>query len=157
MNHLPKVQPGFPLHYPTLPHPCSLRLEMSIYAGTQTRCMYHTYCRACVKGSNIGFNCANHCRAATQNLRSVHEHPEIVDAYLEKEVGLGHVFCCSKSEAFSLPGFTISPIGVIPKCNNYCQNKWRLIVDLSSPKGASINNGIGSSSGPFPMPQLMMQ
>ena len=53
------------------------------------------------------------------------------------------MFRCSKSETSSLPGFTISPIGVIPKCNR--QNKWRLIVDLSSPKGASVNDGISSS------------
>ena len=34
----------------------------------------------------------------------------------------------------------ISPIGAIPKRNK--PGKWRLIVDLSSPAGASINDGI---------------
>ena len=33
----------------------------------------------------------------------------------------------------------VSPIGVIPK---KAAGKWRLIVDLSSPKGGSINDGI---------------
>ena len=34
-----------------------------------------------------------------------------------------------------------SPFGVIPKKNK--PNKWRLILDLSSPEGQSINDGIG--------------
>lgn len=36
-----------------------------------------------------------------------------------------------------------SPFGVIPKKGQ--QNKWRLIVDLSSPKGASVNDGINTA------------
>ena len=34
----------------------------------------------------------------------------------------------------------VSPIGVIPKPHQ--PGKWRVIVDLSSPRGHSINNGI---------------
>ena len=34
----------------------------------------------------------------------------------------------------------LSPMGIIPKKNK--PNKWRLIVDLSSPEGPSINDGI---------------
>ena len=37
-------------------------------------------------------------------------------------------------------GVHCSPIGVIPK--RHKPNKWRLIVDLSSPGGASVNDGI---------------
>ena len=36
----------------------------------------------------------------------------------------------------------ISPIGVIPKIHQ--PNKWRLIVDMSSPDGFSINDGINT-------------
>ena len=38
------------------------------------------------------------------------------------------------------PGIHISPLGVIPKKNK--QGKYLLIVDLSSPAGFSINDGI---------------
>ena len=38
------------------------------------------------------------------------------------------------------PGIHISPLGVIPKKNK--PGKWRLIVDLSSPAGFSVNDGI---------------
>ena len=39
----------------------------------------------------------------------------------------------------SPPGIHCSPVGVIPKKR---PGKWRLIVDLSSPRGFSINDGI---------------
>ena len=38
------------------------------------------------------------------------------------------------------PMNSISPFGVIPK--GHTPGKWRLIVDLSSPKGGSVNDGI---------------
>ena len=38
------------------------------------------------------------------------------------------------------PGIHTSPLGVIPKMNK--PSKWCLIVDLSSPAGFSINDGI---------------
>ena len=42
----------------------------------------------------------------------------------------------------SPPGIHTSPIGVIPKKNR--PGKWRIIVDLSSPRGFSVNDGISS-------------
>ena len=42
----------------------------------------------------------------------------------------------------SIPGVQVSPFGVIPK--GHSPGKWRLIVDLSSPKGSSVNDGISS-------------
>ena len=42
-----------------------------------------------------------------------------------------------------VPNLQMSPIGVIPKHN--CQEKWRLIVDLSSPEGQSIIAGLDKS------------
>ena len=37
----------------------------------------------------------------------------------------------------------VSPLGINPKKNR--PGKWRLIVDLSSPKGRSVNDGIDSN------------
>ena len=39
-----------------------------------------------------------------------------------------------------VPGVHINPFGVIPKDDT--PGKWRLIVDLSSPTGGSVNDGI---------------
>ena len=47
--------------------------------------------------------------------------------------------CLSEEQAAQLM-IHCSPFGVIPKKNK--PNKWRLIVDLSSPTGESVNDGI---------------
>ena len=64
----------------------------------------------------------------------------MVDAYIQHEVSLGRVTPLCREVTPPLVELISSPIGVIPKRNR--QNKWRLIVDLSSPKGSSVNDGI---------------
>ena len=61
---------------------------------------------------------------------------EVVDRYLE--VKLGRVIGPLVRSEY--PEVHISRFGVIPK--NHQPGKWRLIVDLSHPEGASINDGI---------------
>ena len=80
------------------------------------------------------------CRSSSRNMKSVNDHPAVVEEYLAREIALGRSLCLRNTEASMLPEFISSPIGVIPKRN--WPNKWRLIVDLSSPKGASVNDGI---------------
>ena len=64
---------------------------------------------------------------------SASEYPEMVQAYLDKEVALGWVV--GPVDLASVPeGTQLSPFGVIPKSQ---PGKWRLIVDLSSPDGGS--------------------
>ena len=65
-----------------------------------------------------------------RNLQSVQNHPEVVDAYLGKEVSLGWTFRFDTHSIPCLPELTISPIKVIPKSNR--PDKWCLIVDPSS-------------------------
>ena len=62
----------------------------------------------------------------------------VVEEYLKKEVGLGHVV-----EPFNpdvLPKVQVSHFGVIPRSHH--PGEWRLIMDLSHPTGASVNNRI---------------
>ena len=91
------------------------------------------------RGFHIGFDYAGHtCRPATSNMVSASEYPEVVQAYLDKEVALGRVV--GPVDLASVPeGTQLSPFGVIPKSQ---PGKWRLIVDLSSPDGGSVNDGI---------------
>ena len=89
-------------------------------------------------GFRIGFNYRdNRCRSAKQNMYSAREHPQVVREYLAKECSMGHVLGPFSPE--TLPQVQVSRFGVIPKST---PNKWRLILDLSSPEGASVNNGI---------------
>ena len=91
------------------------------------------------EGFRIGYDYARHtCRPTSRNLLSTLEHPAEVDNYLRSELGDGNI--SEVTEPAGLLGLQVSPIGVIPK--RHSASKWRLIVDLSSPKGSSVNDGI---------------
>lgn len=86
-------------------------------------------------GFRIGFDRSSRLVAATQNLPSATLQESVVSEYIRKEVGLGH-FTGPLPEA----GIHVSPVGVIPK--GHTPGKWRVITDLSSPAGGSVNDGI---------------
>ena len=65
-------------------------------------------------------------------------HANVVDEYFANEVMLGRV--AGPFPSPPLPNLHISSFGVIPKKGQ--PGKWRLIVDLSSPGGSSVNDGI---------------
>ena len=78
-------------------------------------------------------------------IRMLHDHPlvdikypTIISEYLQWEVQLGRM---CKHEVKS-PKIHLSPLGAIPKKHKL--GKWRLIVELSFPDGASINGGISA-------------
>ena len=64
----------------------------------------------------------------------------VIDKYLQAEVSLGRVIGPVTRERF--PGIQINCFGVILK--NHQPGKWCMIVDLSHPKGKSVNDGISS-------------
>ena len=89
-------------------------------------------------GFRVGFNYAQvQYSPAKQNMPSAEEHANIVADYLKAEVTQGRV--CGPFVPASWPQVQISRFGVIPKST---PGKWRLILDLSSPKGRSVNDGI---------------
>ena len=65
-------------------------------------------------------------------------HASVIDAYLKTEVLCGRV--AGPFTTLPCPELHVSRFGVIPKNNQ--PGQWRLILDLSSPKGHSVNNGI---------------
>ena len=92
-------------------------------------------------GFRIGFNHAHQAarlKSARKNLKSARDNPTVVQEYNDAEVQAGRLV--------PLPAHIdhnrihVSPFRVIPKCHQ--PSKWRLIVDLSSPKGHSVNDGI---------------
>ena len=89
-------------------------------------------------GFRIGFHYGtNICQAAKHNMLSTTENPVVVEQYLRKECELGRVMGPLKVGSIPLH---INRFGVIPKPHQ--PGKWRLIVDLSYPPGASVNDGI---------------
>ncbi len=65
---------------------------------------------------------------------SAAEHPEAVETYIAKKVLAARLERVDLRNKADRCGVHCSPFGVIPQ--------WRLIVDLSSPKGKSVNDDI---------------
>ncbi len=90
------------------------------------------------QGFRVGFKATSKLRSAKTNFPSVQHHSEVVKKYLDAELALGRML--GPFDPQQLPGVHISSFGVIPKQHQV--GRWRLIVDLSSPEGASVNDGI---------------
>ena len=91
-------------------------------------------------GFRIGFDYRNTCWSKKRNMKSAVENPQVVHNYLEEECKAGRVvgpLCPGE-----YPFVHTSSFGVIPKST---PGKWRLIVDLWSPEGGSVNDGIRES------------
>lgn len=68
---------------------------------------------------------------------SVKEHPHVVEAYIRAEVEPMCIVEVGTLQMRQELGIHCSPFGVIPK-----KHRWRLIPDLSSPEGCSVNDSI---------------
>ena len=79
--------------------------------------------------------------SAQQNLKSCQEHRDLVMQQLREEIQAGRLLGPVLQQLAST--CQVSPIGLIPKPLQ--PGKWRLIVDLSSPAGASVNDAIDPS------------
>ena len=89
-------------------------------------------------GFRIGFDYQGHrCEKARNNMQSAREHPQVIRDYIAKECAEGRIL--GPFVPSSLADVQVSRFGVIPKKGH---NKWRLILDLSSPEGRSVNDGI---------------
>ena len=93
------------------------------------------------QGFRIGCHVDSPLQSAKHNMLSASQHQEIIDNYLKEECAKGRVAGPFKEE--QAIGMHISRFGVIPKKSQ--PGKWRLIVDLSHPKGSSVNDGIDPS------------
>ena len=93
-------------------------------------------------GFRVGFDYAHAERTqnSTSNMLSAREHPEVISGYLATECAEGRVL--GPLDPAQYPFIHTSRFGVIPKGST---DKWHLIVDMSAPEGASINDGIDKS------------
>ena len=90
-------------------------------------------------GFRVGFDYRNHTTLSVKhNMPSAQTNPDPVEKFLATEVSEGRVIGPLRMEDF--PHVQTNRFGVIPKRNQ--PNKWRLILDLSSPTGTSVNDGI---------------
>ena len=97
--------------------------------------------RGLTEGFRIGFDhrTAEH-RGSGRNLPSAMVNPGVVAARISAEMEVGRLFGPVAQHIAHL--VHCSPIGLVLKSHQ--TNKWRLIVDLSSPQDHSINDGVSS-------------
>ena len=94
------------------------------------------------EGFRIGYDYQGHkCKGCEDNMKSAKEHPQVVDDYIMKECLAGGLL--GPLDPQMLTEVQVSRFGVIPKSE---PGSWRLILDLSSPEGRSVNDGINSGS-----------
>ena len=93
-------------------------------------------------GFRVGYNYVTMSGTCNSpgNMLSARDKPDIVREYLAKECSEGRVI--GPLDPAQFPYVHTSRFGVIPKG---ISGKWRLIVDMSSPEGFSVNDGIGES------------
>lgn len=92
-------------------------------------------------GFRVGFQYRKQpLRPVLQNMPSARANKEPVQHFLEEETRRGRI--AGPLDRARYPKIMISRFGVIPKSQ---PGKWRLILDLSSPTGQSVNDGIDSS------------
>jgi len=88
------------------------------------------------QGFFIGFEGPDASYVAN-NMKSISEHPKVVQRYLEEEISLGRI-----QGPFTRPPFhpfRSNQIGVVEKKNS---GKFRTIMNLSHPKGVAVNEYI---------------
>ena len=73
-------------------------------------------------------------------MQTAKQNAEVVEERLQAEVSLKRVIVPVRIDQYPL--VQISRFGVILK--NHQPSKWRMIVDLSHPKGNSVNDGIST-------------
>ena len=80
--------------------------------------------------------------SARRNMRSAYVNLSVAEEYIAAELDKGRLVGLIPHHAASTD-VHLSSFGVISECNH--PGKWHLIVDLSSPKHASVNCGIDPS------------
>lgn len=86
-------------------------------------------------GFRLGFQSEVNCRSSVKNHPSAQEHPQVIRDFLKQQVETGHAI--GPLDPNSCHGVVVSSLGVVPKAT---PGKFRVIVDLSSPSGHSIND-----------------
>ena len=92
-----------------------------------------------ISGFRLGF-CPSvvSLKSATQNMPSTSLQSSVIDQYLLTEFEKGRV--AGRYAISPIPSLHVSRLGMIP--NNYQPGNWLPILDLSSPLGHSVNDGI---------------
>ena len=94
--------------------------------------------RGLVQGFKIGFDHSHPLWQSEDNYLSATRRPTHVIKYIEGKAAVGQLKLVHPSTRVHT-----SPVGLVPK--DHMPDRFRLIINLSAPEGASVNNGIVDS------------
>ena len=143
-RHQGRLLCGLRLHKGFCSFPCLDRYQYTELLALQ-RCMpahpnrrFVEYIVSGIRdGFCVGYDYRSRCGGVLRNMQSACDHPDVVQVYLKEECAKHRVSGPFKpAEVLEVD---TSRFGVIPKKGG---NKWHLKLDLSSPEGQSINDGI---------------
>ena len=142
LSKTPPLPPQVPPSACVISTPLAVSAWKNLLISHPNRELVHFFLTGITHCFRIGFDHAS-CQLSPskRNLHSASEHPEVIDEYLLSELQESRVtgpFAHSE-----VPAAHVSRFGVIPKSHQ--PDKWRLIVDLSHPKGKSVNDRIPKS------------
>ena len=89
-------------------------------------------------GFRIGFSHPRQYTLCSSNHPSANEHPLVISIALQNEVTKGRLKGPFNPREYLY--IQVSSLSAVPKKQS--TDKWRLILDLSHPKGSSVNDGI---------------
>ena len=145
MSQLKQLERGEVMIEKVAPPVCNRVTTPLVYAEWASQLKFHPdiqfrdyILEGIINGFHIGFDPSkSQCVSAKRNMRSALQHSSVVEEYLEKEISMHRIV---GPLGGSVVGVHINKFGVIPK--NHQPGKWRIIVDLSYPDKASVNDGI---------------
>ena len=103
-------------------------------------CLLHMCSMAYETGSTSAFSIPHRSAACPTTTYRHSRTPGVITDQLQSELQLGRLVGPLPPAHASV--VHVSPMGLVPKPHS---DKWRLIVDLSSPRGRSVNDGISSA------------
>ena len=119
---------------------CLDRLQwfLSCYPDTQFS-SYLVHVRGLSSGFHLGFSRASMLQAVYCNHPSSTQHPQTIMEHSSSKEEAGRIV--GPLPPSTVSRIQISPLGLAPRSHS---DKWRMIVDQSSPCGRSVNDGIHS-------------
>ena len=131
-----------PIQWPNCPSPVHAQRLAYLLRFHPDREFTSFVLRGLVEGFHLGYMPQqSRLRSSHRNYPSSLANPQVVLQYVQGELASGRMVGPLHS---GLLGLThCSPIGLVPKGRG--TDQWRMIVDLSYPSGASVNDGVSPS------------
>ena len=133
------TDPDYSLTWPVCPSPIRLENWVPFLQSHPDKAFAAFIHKGLSEGFRVGFNRQGpRLHSHGRNHPSALANPSVVGAHIEAEVHAGRLV--GPLQPAIVPRVHASPIGLVPKSHQV--DKWRLIVDLSSPIHHSVNDGI---------------